>query len=88
MSLALQRLREATGQKNKRAHLTQVSLFSRGAVNNTEVRTCQCTVSDGILMTCMVTSCLLNYETSRTVLSITSLSIRRALQHFFSQAIA
>lgn len=84
MSLALQCLQEATGQKNKRACLAQVSVFSRGAVNNTEVRTCQCTGSDGILMTCTVTSCLLNYETSRTVPSITSLSIRRALQHFFS----
>lgn len=71
-------------QKTKRPHLTPVSVFSQGAVHNTEVRTCQRTGSDGILMTCMVTSCLLNYETSRTVLPITSLSIRRALQHFFS----
>lgn len=34
-SLALQCLREATGQKKQEARLTQVSVFSRGAVNNT-----------------------------------------------------
>lgn len=83
MSLASRRLQGAT-ERNKRAHLTRVSVFTQGAVNNTEVRTCQCSVFDGILMTCMVTSCLLNYETSGTVLSITSLSIRKALRHFFS----